>query len=50
MLDNLTQRLGNVVKKLRGQARMTDDNISEMLREVRMALLEACLLYTSRCV
>ena len=41
MLDNLTQRLGNVVKKLRGQARMTDDNISEMLREVRMALLEA---------
>jgi signal recognition particle subunit SRP54 len=41
MLDNLTQRLGRVVKTLRGQARLTEDNIAEMLREVRMALLEA---------
>ena len=41
MLDNLTQRLAKVVKTIRGQARLTDDNISEMLREVRMALLEA---------
>ncbi len=41
MLDNLTQRLARVVKTLRGQARLTDDNITEMLREVRMALLEA---------
>jgi signal recognition particle subunit SRP54 len=41
MLDNLTQRLGRVVKNLRGQARLTDENISDMLREVRMALLEA---------
>jgi signal recognition particle subunit SRP54 len=41
MLDNLTQRLGRVVKNLRGQARLTEDNIGEMLREVRMALLEA---------
>ncbi|MFA6443197.1 MAG: signal recognition particle receptor subunit alpha, partial [Sterolibacterium sp.] len=41
MLDNLTQRLAKVVKTLRGQARLTDDNISDMLREVRMALLEA---------
>lgn len=41
MLDNLTQRLGRVVKNLRGQARLTEDNIAEMLREVRMALLEA---------
>jgi len=41
MLDNLTQRLAKVVKTLRGQARLTDDNIQEMLREVRMALLEA---------
>ncbi len=41
MLDNLTQRLGRVVKTLRGQARLTEDNIGEMLREVRMALLEA---------
>ena len=41
MLDNLTQRLAKVVKTLRGQARLTDENIAEMLREVRMALLEA---------
>lgn len=41
MLDNLTQRLGRVVKNLRGQARLTEDNIADMLREVRMALLEA---------
>jgi signal recognition particle subunit SRP54 len=41
MLDNLTQRMAKVVKTLRGQARLTDDNIAEMLREVRMALLEA---------
>ena len=41
MLDNLTQRLAKVVKTLRGQARLTEDNIGEMLREVRMALLEA---------
>ncbi len=41
MLDNLTQRLGRVVKQLRGEARLTDANIQEALREVRLALLEA---------
>src|SRR5512142_1396532 len=41
MLDNLTQRLAKVVKTLRGQARITEENVQEMLREVRMALLEA---------
>ena len=41
MLDNLTQRLAKVVKTMRGQARLTEDNIAVMLREVRMALLEA---------
>ncbi len=41
MLDTLTQRLAKVVKTLRGQARLTEDNVAEMLREVRMALLEA---------
>ena len=41
MLDNLTQRLAKAIKNLRGQARLTEDNIGEMLREVRMALLEA---------
>ncbi len=41
MLDNLTQRLGRVVKQLRGEARLTDANIGDALREVRLALLEA---------
>ncbi|HKO87306.1 MAG TPA: signal recognition particle protein [Burkholderiales bacterium] len=41
MLENLTQRLSRVVKTLRGEARLTEDNISDALREVRMALLEA---------
>lgn len=41
MLDNLTNRLTKVVKTIRGQARLTEDNIKEAMREVRMALLEA---------
>jgi signal recognition particle subunit SRP54 len=41
MLDNLTQRLAKVMKTLRGEARLTEDNIADALREVRMALLEA---------
>jgi signal recognition particle subunit SRP54 len=41
MFDNLTTRLTRVLKTLRGEARITEDNIKEALREVRMALLEA---------
>jgi signal recognition particle subunit SRP54 len=41
MLDNLTHRLSRVVKTMRGQARLTEANTQDMLREVRMALLEA---------
>lgn len=41
MLDNLTQRLARVMKTLRGEARLTEANITDALREVRMALLEA---------
>ena len=41
MLDSLSQRLARVVKTMRGQARLTESNTQEMLREVRMALLEA---------
>ena len=41
MLDNLTQRLARVAKSLRGEARLTETNIQDSLREVRMALLEA---------
>ncbi|MCF8171390.1 MAG: signal recognition particle protein [Candidatus Methylopumilus sp.] len=41
MLENLTQRLSRVVKTIRGEARLTEANTQEMLREVRLALLEA---------
>src|SRR5688572_7203459 len=41
MFDNLTTRLTRVLKTLRGEARITEDNIKDALREVRMALLEA---------
>ena len=41
MLDNLTNRLARVVKTMRGEARLTEANTQEMLREVRVALLEA---------
>jgi signal recognition particle subunit SRP54 len=41
MLETLTDRLSRVVKTLRGEARLTDANIQDALREVRLALLEA---------
>ena len=41
MASTLTDRLSRVVKTMRGQARITESNVQEMLREVRMALLEA---------
>ncbi|MGI9154365.1 MAG: signal recognition particle receptor subunit alpha, partial [Rubrivivax sp.] len=41
MATNLTDRLSRLVKTMRGQARITEGNVQDMLREVRMALLEA---------
>lgn len=41
MFESLTDRLAATVKTLRGQARLTEDNIKDAMREVRMALLEA---------
>ncbi len=41
MFENLTDRLGRTLKNLRGQGRLTEENIKDALREVRMALLEA---------
>jgi signal recognition particle subunit SRP54 len=41
MLENLTQRLSRVVKTIRGEARLTESNVADALREVRIALLEA---------
>ena len=41
MFDHLTERLSRAIKTLRGEARLTESNIQEALREVRVALLEA---------
>jgi signal recognition particle subunit SRP54 len=41
MFENLTDRLTQTLKRLRGQGRLTEENVQETLREVRMALLEA---------
>ncbi len=41
MFENLQDRFGRVLKNVRGQGRLTEDNIKDTMREVRMALLEA---------
>ena len=41
MFENLTERLGKTLKNISGKGRLTEDNIKDTLREVRMALLEA---------
>ena len=41
MASALTEKLSRLVKEIRGQARITESNVADMLREVRMALLEA---------
>jgi signal recognition particle subunit SRP54 len=41
MFDALTERLGNVFRGLRGRGRITEENVSEVMREIRTALLEA---------
>ncbi|MFA5531640.1 MAG: signal recognition particle receptor subunit alpha, partial [Thiohalomonadaceae bacterium] len=41
MFDGLTERLTRTLRDLRGAGRLTEDNIKETLREVRMALIEA---------
>src|SRR5262245_12350290 len=41
MFDKLTERLNGVIESLRGRGRLTDENIADTLRQVRMALLEA---------
>jgi len=41
LFDSLSERLGQTIKNLRGQGRLTEQNVQDTLREVRMALLEA---------
>ena len=41
MFESLTQRLSGTIERVRGRGRLTESNISEAVREVRIALLEA---------
>ena len=41
MFDSLSSRLEGVIKKIRGKGRLTDDDVDEVLKEIRTALLEA---------
>ena len=43
--ESLTERLSGIFKKIRGQARLTENNMEEMLKEIRVALLEADVNY-----
>jgi signal recognition particle subunit SRP54 len=45
MFESLSEKLGRTFKKLRGQGKLTEKNIQEALKEVRMALLEADVNY-----
>src|SRR5512142_1116549 len=41
MFENLSEKLQRTFKNLRGQGKMTEENMTEALREIRLALLEA---------
>jgi len=45
MFENLTERLQETFKKIRGHAKLTESNISEAMRDIRTALLEADVNY-----
>ena len=45
MFENLSDRLQYVIHKIRGYGKITEDNISEMMREIRLSLLEADVNY-----
>ena len=45
MFDNLSDKLESVFKKLKGHGKLTEKNIADGLKEVRMALLEADVHY-----
>ena len=46
MFENLGDRLQGILHKIKGYGKITEDNISEMMREIRLALLEADVKYT----
>ena len=45
MFENLGDRLQNALNKIKGYGRITEDNISDVTREIRLALLEADVNY-----
>ena len=45
MFENLSDRLQDVVHKIKGYGKITEENISEMMREIRLSLLEADVNY-----
>ena len=45
MFENLSDRLQKVLKDIRGYGKITEDNISDMMREIRLSLLEADVNY-----
>ena len=45
MFENLSDRLQNVMHKIKGYGKITEDNINEMMREIRLSLLEADVNY-----
>ena len=46
MFEGLGDRLQNAIHKIKGYGKITEDNISDMMREIRLALLEADVNYT----
>ena len=46
MFESLGERLQNSLKKIKGYGKITEENVSEMMREIRLALLEADVNYT----
>ena len=45
MFENLSDRLQDVVHKIKGYGKITEENMSEMMREIRLSLLEADVNY-----
>ena len=43
--ESLSDKLSNIFKKIRGQARLTEKNMEDMIKEIRVALLEADVNY-----
>lgn len=46
MFESLSTKLQNITSKMKGKARVTEQDIKDMMREIRMALLEADVNYT----